>query len=185
VSADSSTSPAAGSTAATPGRSITSTPAKPTISADQRRTRTTSLSTSAASMVANKGVVKLSAVASASGSSTTEKNMQIDETTRNAERVSSRPERRVPRPRQPTRMSHGANIITARKLRQKEMTNTSTSADRWRTMPTSAAKHTALRHIHRPTRTATGRGWVPGARGASLTSPRRPAGCRVLDDYWG
>ena len=51
-----------------PGRTITSTPAKPTTVAVQRRQRTFSCSTRAASTTENSGCEKASAVASASGS---------------------------------------------------------------------------------------------------------------------
>ena len=55
-----------------PGLRITSTPRKPTAVAVQRRARTTSPRMSAAPAVANKGTVKLSATASASGIKVTE-----------------------------------------------------------------------------------------------------------------
>jgi hypothetical protein len=51
-----------------PGRTITSTPAKPTMVAPQRRQRTFSPTISAATTTENKGCEKASAVASASGS---------------------------------------------------------------------------------------------------------------------
>src|SRR5690348_4684302 len=51
-----------------PGRTITSTPMKPTMVADQRRHRTFSRNTNAARTTENSGWEKASAVASASGS---------------------------------------------------------------------------------------------------------------------
>ena len=62
----------AGLTSVKPGRRITRTPRKPKSVAVQRRARTTSPSTRAAPTVANSGRVKLSATASAKGSSVTE-----------------------------------------------------------------------------------------------------------------
>ena len=68
VAAENSTISDTGSKAAIPGRRITSTPMKPTATAAQRAAVTCSFSSQTASIVANSGEVKLSAVASASGS---------------------------------------------------------------------------------------------------------------------
>ena len=68
ASALSSATAAPGCRLPLPGRTITSTPTKPTMVADQRRQRTFSRNTRAASTTENSGCEKASAVASASGS---------------------------------------------------------------------------------------------------------------------
>ena len=66
-SAENSAAAIARSIATIPGLSTIIAPAKPTATAVQRRARMTSPSTSTAATEANSGMVKLSAVASASG----------------------------------------------------------------------------------------------------------------------
>ena len=66
ASAPSRATSAAGSSTPLPGLSMIRTPRKPSAVADQRRARTLSRSTSAASTIRNNGLVKPIAVASAS-----------------------------------------------------------------------------------------------------------------------
>ncbi len=111
--------PVAGETVSNPGRTITSTPRKPTMVALQRRRRTTSPSTRAAAMVANSGTVKLSATACASGSSATALNQLAMAQSPSAARAKWSPRRSVRRPPRPARASQGSMNISANTLRKK------------------------------------------------------------------
>ena len=153
VAAEASTSRAAGDTASTPGRRITSTPMKPTTVAVQRRRRTTSCSTSAAPTVAKSGAVKLSATASASGINDTAMNQHSMATRPMPARKTCKPSRRVRMAPRPTCASHGTMAITPNRFRKNATSNGCSDVTATRNSPIIAANATDAAIIHNAPRT--------------------------------